>query len=228
MHKATPLHRNELKCKEKFLLQHTWDWNQNPTINILILQEWFPMPKEALWCSAFKRSVHSKQLEVSFGTAQHHKMQQDTEVPEKGNWGMGGIVGVPKPFLHTSKALGREITWECPWCCITDHRMPQIPWQPAGSAVTAAEQCDCSSWRASCLTHAQLIKLSMAASAGRALPAHLCWDSVVASATRTLGTGFCQLRMWQENLSSRNISRKASKTTAFGWFLRVFLIGTPF
>lgn len=206
---------NSLKCKEEFLLQHTWDWKL--VIDILIVRKQFAVPKEALWCCALKWSAHTRELEVCFGSAQHHKRQQGTEAPEKGNRGIGGLLFVVLNPSYTLPNLDLKFTWEYPWCCITDHWMPQIPWQLAGSAGIAAEWCDFStSWRTSCLTHTELLELSIAASAGRTLAAHLCWGSVVASATRTLWTGFCQLQLWQENLSSRNIRRKALKTSAFG------------
>lgn len=140
---------NYLKCKEEFLLQHAWDWK--PMIDILIVHEQCPMPKEALWCYAFKWSAHSRQLEVCFGSAQHHKTQQDTKVPEKRNWGIGGVLFVVlNPSYTFPKALGLEIyvrislmlyhwplnasnslavSWEC---CNSSRTMWLQPPAPAG------------------------------------------------------------------------------------------------
>lgn len=226
---------NCLKRKEEFLLQHAWDCSQTPWLTPPLLRSSFLCPKGHLDVLPFP-ALHTAESWGEPGLSTAPQMQQDTEVPGQGSWGMEwGLLFVVLNlscvcFYTLATALGLEMTWEYPWCCITDHWLPQIPWHSAGSAARAAEQWDCTSWRTSCLTHTRLRKWSMAASAGRALPAHLCWASAMASATRALWTGFCQL--WQENLlqkcqekSTENISSCLGFVVFWLFF---FLIGTPF
>lgn len=106
----------------------------------------------------------------------------------------GGIVCVFKPFLHTSWGSGTSdymgISLSLYHWPLSASNSLAVSWECCNSSTTMCLQAPCSSWRTSCLTHARLIKLSMAASAGRALPAHLCWESAMVSVTRALWTGF--------------------------------------
>lgn len=106
----------------------------------------------------------------------------------------GDIVCVFKPFLHTSWGSGTSdymgISLSLYHWPLSASNSLAVSWECCNSSTTRCLQAPCSSRRTSCLTHAKLIKLSMAASAGRALPAHLCWDSAMVSVTRALWTGF--------------------------------------